>query len=83
MTENISMNKTMKDKCLERKRTESKNRKTGNRSNEINNRLDNLKNIEKIKRIIVLIMDVIVIFQGELQNLRLNIKILLIFPKKI
>ena len=62
MTENISMNKTMKDKCLERKRTESKNRKMGNRSNEINNRLDNLKNIEKIKRIIVLIMDVIVIF---------------------
>ena len=62
ITENISMNKIMKDKCLERKRTESYNRKMGNRSNEINNKFDNLENIEKIKRIIVLIMDVIVIF---------------------
>ena len=50
MTENISMNKTMKDKCMERKRTESDNRKMGNRSNEINNRLDNLENIEKNKK---------------------------------
>ena len=50
MTENNSMNKTMKDKCIERKRTESDNRKMGNRSNEINNRLDNLENIEKNKK---------------------------------
>jgi hypothetical protein len=50
MTENISMNKTMKDKCIERKRTESENRKKGNRSNEINNRLDSLESIEKNKK---------------------------------
>ena len=50
MTENISMNKTMKDKCLERKRTESDNRKMGNRSNELNNRLDTLEKIEKIEK---------------------------------
>ena len=50
MTENISMNKTMKDKCLERKRTESDNRKMGNRSNELNNRLDTLEKIEKNKK---------------------------------
>lgn len=50
MTENISKNKTMKDKCFERKRTESDNRKMSNRSNEINNRLDTLEKIEKNKK---------------------------------
>ena len=50
MTENISTNKTMKDKCFERKRTESDSRKMGNRSNEINNRLDYLEPIEKNKK---------------------------------
>ena len=50
MTENISMNKTMKDKCLERKRTESDKRKMSNRSNEINSRIDNFEKIEKNKK---------------------------------